>query len=484
VELMKKAENNASSSIHSRRFRIGTYSIIYTIVVIAIIAIINLAINRLPSTYTSLDMTSNSLFNLSEQTKQIVSGLEDEVTVYWMVQTGYEESKVQTLLDRYSDLSDNFKVVTKDPIVYPNFAKQYTDEDLYNNSLIVVCGDRVKYVSYYEIFVYDYTNYYTDGSYDVSFDGENALTKALDYVTSDNLPKLYQLKGHGEAAMSAGFESSIRRENIQIEDLTLLSTGKVPDDAGCVLIFSPTSDITENEKDMILEYLKAGGDLMLITSFDEKDYPNLDAVMEYYGAERVNGIIMEGDKSHYASGYNYYLLPDMESHEISDPLIDNNYIVFVPAAHGIKVLEGVRDTLVTESILNTSESAYVKTDLENISTIEKEEGDPEGPFSVCVAASEPVGEETTHVVWFSSAAFFDDSANEMVSGGNQDLAINAVGWICERKNTISIHSKALSSEQMTVPTGKVTQLSLLLVGAIPLIFIIAGIAVVVRRRRR
>lgn len=480
---MNKVDNNASS-IHSRRFRIGSYSILYTLVVIAIIVVINLAINRLPSNYTSLDMTSNNLFNLSEQTKQIVTGLDDEVTVYWIVQTGYEETKVQTLLNRYSDMSDNFKVISKDPIVYPNFAKQYTDEELYNNSLILVCGDRVKYVSFYEIFVYDYSTYSYDGSYTVNFDGENALTKALDYVTSDTLPKLYQLAGHGESEVSAGLKALIIKENIEIEDLTLLSAGKVPDDAGCLLIFSPSSDINDDEKEIILEYLKGGGDLLLVTSFDEKEYPNLDAVMEYYGAERVNGLIMEGDNTHYASGYNYYLLPDIESHDISDPLLSNNYIVFFPAAHGIKVLDQTRDTLTVESILNTTESAYVKTDLENISTIEKEDGDPEGPFSVCVAISEEVQEETTHVVWFSSAAFFEDSASQMVSGGNHDLAINAIGWICERENTISIHSKSLSSDLMTVPTAKVTQLSLLLVGAIPLIFIIAGVAVVVRRKRR
>ena len=72
---------------------------------------------------------------------------------------------------------------------------------LTNNSLIVVCGERSTYVSYNDIYEYDLTDYYTTGEYDVNFAGESALTSAIDYVTSEDLPKVYALTGHGEGEL-------------------------------------------------------------------------------------------------------------------------------------------------------------------------------------------------------------------------------------------------------------------------------------------
>lgn len=120
------------------------YSIAAAAFVIAIAVAANLVVNALPTSWTSIDLTGNALYSLSTQTQQLVADLpeEDEVTVYWLVQDGYEDGTIDQLLSRYEDLSDQLKVVKKDPVVYPTFAQQYTDSSIYNNSLIVVCGDR------------------------------------------------------------------------------------------------------------------------------------------------------------------------------------------------------------------------------------------------------------------------------------------------------------------------------------------------------
>jgi hypothetical protein len=49
----------------------------------------------------------------------------------------------------------------------------------------------------------------------------------------------------------------------------------------------------------------------------------------------VDGIVIEGSKDHCAYGYPQYLLPTIASHEITDPLLKNNYSVLMPIAQGI-----------------------------------------------------------------------------------------------------------------------------------------------------
>ena len=101
------------------------------------------------------------------------------------------------LMERYASLNKNVKIVTIDPAVYPTFTDKYTTDDTYNNSVVVECGDRSKYISYNDIYVTDYSNYYTDGTTTTTFNGESCLSGAIDYVTSETLPTIYTLTGHG-----------------------------------------------------------------------------------------------------------------------------------------------------------------------------------------------------------------------------------------------------------------------------------------------
>ena len=81
--------------------RIGSYSVVITVVVIVMAILVNLIVNRLPTTYTQFDVSSAGLYTLSEQTESMVSGLDQDITIYWIVQTGNENNSIQRLLDRY-----------------------------------------------------------------------------------------------------------------------------------------------------------------------------------------------------------------------------------------------------------------------------------------------------------------------------------------------------------------------------------------------
>ena len=204
--------------------------------------------------------------------------LDTGVEIYWVVQSGGEDDTLGTLLDRYDGLSDQLTVTKVDPDVSPTFVQQYVgDGTLTNNSLIVVCGERSTYVSYNDIYEYDLTNYYTTGEYDVNFAGESALTSAIDYVTSEDLPKVYALTGHGEGELSAAFQNAVEKENIDLAELSLLTEEGVPEDADCVLIYAPQTDISQDELEMLQKYLQAGGGLFLITDpiLDGSTRPNL-----------------------------------------------------------------------------------------------------------------------------------------------------------------------------------------------------------------
>ena len=75
-------KNDGISSLKTRSFRIGGYSVAATAIVLAIVITANVFIQALPARITQFDTTSNQLFTISQQTEQIVGGLEEEVRIY------------------------------------------------------------------------------------------------------------------------------------------------------------------------------------------------------------------------------------------------------------------------------------------------------------------------------------------------------------------------------------------------------------------
>lgn len=356
-----------------------------------------------------------------------------------------------------------------------------------DNSLIVESALRNTYVSYYDIYEYDYSSYYYTGSYEVSFAGESSLTSAIYYVTNEDLPTMYALTGHGESDLSTTFSAAVEKENVTVSELSLLTQEYVPDDCDCLMILMPQSDLTAEELPKIQEYLKNGGNMLLITDPQEEagSRPNLDALMADYGVSEEEGIVVEGSDSYYAFQTPYYLLPDLKSHTITSPLMSDGYYVLMPIAHGLTIAEDLADNLDVTSLLETSDDAFSKLAGYSLSTYEQEEGDIGGPFSLGVAITDTIDDGLeSNIVWFSSGGLVDDSTSERVAGGNQDLFLNAVNWLCGQENSISIHAKSLSYEYLTMDSGTSSGLTLLMVVLIPVACLVVGIVIVYRRKHK
>lgn len=481
---MKKAERGFIASLKSRSFRVGGYSVAATVIVLAIAVAANLFINALPTSYTKLDNTSTQLFTISQQTEQLLAGLEDDIDIYWIVQSGQEDTTLETLLQRYSSLSSRIKLSKRDPDIYPTFAQQYTSGTIYNNSLVIQCGERYRYVDYSGLYEYDYSSYSSSG-YNVSFNGESAVTSAIDYVTRDDMPKLYTLTGHGETELSSNFTAAVESGNFELETLSLLTAGAVPEDADALLICAPQSDLSQEETELIQAYLQAGGNMILISDPPQGEtLENLEALMASYGVSAAEGIVIEGDQNRYAYGSPHYLLPNIASHDITSPLVSGGYYVLLPIAQGLTVSDELPDGVSVSKLLTTSNSAFSKLAGYSMTNFEKEDGDIDGPFSLAVAITASTGETEAKIVWVSSAALIDDASNTRVAGGNQDMFVNCISWMCGQEDSISIRDKTLSVEYLTISSSSASMLSFIVIAVIPIGVLSAGIYVWIRRKRR
>ena len=109
-------------------FRGGSYSMILTGVVLAILVVVNIFVSALPASLTKYDISSTKLYSITSNTKAVVNAQEQDITVYRVVQSGKEDDVIENLLSKYDSLSEHIEIVKKNPDVFPTFAEQYTDE--------------------------------------------------------------------------------------------------------------------------------------------------------------------------------------------------------------------------------------------------------------------------------------------------------------------------------------------------------------------
>lgn len=471
-----KLPNMKRDSVRSRiAAKGGSYSLAVTAIVLAILIAVNILASVFPTSATKYDITSTNLNSVTSSTKVVVNALEKDVTIYWVVQADEEDEVIENLLGKYESLSSHITVTKKNPDVFPTFTSQYTSEDVPNNSLIVECGDKIRYISYNDIYLADVD--YTTYSYVYSFDGEGAITSAIDYVISDELPKVYTLEGHGEESLPSEFQTQIEKENIELSSFSLLNTDKIPEDADALLIYAPQSDISEEEATLLEDYLTDGGKLLVIAGpTEDGTLTNLYSVLEAYGVEAADGIVVESDREHYAFQQPYILLPDISSSEITDPLLEENYYAIIPIAQGLTITGDSATALLTTSYDSFSKVAGFQLD-----TYEKEEDDIDGPFAVAVSVDTA---SDGQLIWFSSKYFLEESYNAYSSGANLDLAMNALSSLIGAREAVSIRSKNLSYNYLTISESAAAMLKTWMIGVIPGAFVVYGVFTVIERRRR
>ena len=401
------------------RFKAGSYSAFAAAVVIAIAVLANLAVQALPQTATQIDLTAQSLYTLSDQTRRIAASLDTDVNLYLLALRGNEDDTISRLLQSYAELNSHIHVSNVDPTEQPTFLDTYDLDinQLYANSVLVDGGGRSRLVSYSDIYVTDYSMNYSTYQYDTStsFDGENA----------------------------------------------------------------PTSDLSADEAEMLVQYVENGGRLLLLTGYIEQGkMENLLTVTKAMGLTVGQGLIMEGDGQMHLNRYPHYLLPTLESHTITSPFTSGRYYILVPMAQPLEETED--SSAAVTWLLTTSESAYTKAAGMNAATVEKEDGDEEGQFHV--AAASELGEG--RLVWIASSEFLDDNVNAMVSGANGNLLMNAVDWMAGQEETISIRSKSLDEDGLTVTGAENSLWSAVMIGILPAALIALGIVICIRRKRR
>ncbi|HJC34526.1 MAG TPA: GldG family protein [Candidatus Mediterraneibacter faecipullorum] len=453
----------------------GAYSVGLTVLVIAVVIVFNLVVGQIPEAYRNLDVSSTKIYDISDTTTELLDSLDNEVDMKVLAVKDDTDERITTFLSRYASLSDKINVEWIDPVLHPS---ALTDYDTTENTIVISCEDTGKTttVSFNDILVMDQYSYYYYGTTSYTeFDGEGQLTGAVNYVTNEADHTIYQTTGHGESTLSTTITDLMEKNSYTLSEVNLLMSTSIPEDCDLLLMYAPTTDLSEDEAQMLRDYLAGGGKVMILFGdTSSADLPSLAGVLSEYGIEAADGYIADPTRCY--QGNYYYIFPELS---VSGDMADNIFseMVLLTNAHGMNLTDPERDTISTTSFMASSDQAYAVT----------EETQQQGSYTLGAVATETIesaDEESTEsrLTVISAGSLIDQSITDTFPQlENTQIFMNAVTANFEGVQNLSIEAKSLGTEYNTMQhTGL---LSFLVIFGIPAVILIGGFVVWFRRRR-
>ncbi len=456
----------------SRRLQFGANALIYSLVVLAILVVIQLIAYRHTKRF---DLTENKIHSLSAQSVKVLKNLKKDVTIKAFMREGKDKEKVAELLDLYAYHSKKIHTEIIDPDRHPGVAKQYNVKNY--GTLVFLCGDRKEKILQHT---------------------EEAITNAIVKVTQKHRKKIYFLTGHGEKGLKdtgkdgySQVKKALQDKNYEVKPLLLTRNTGVPKDCDVLVIAGPQVELLKHELTSIQDYLKRGGHLLVM--LNPYTAVGLVNMLKNYGF--IVGDNMIVDKLSRVLGGSY-LMPVVIKYG-SHPITRNfNMMTFYPTARSVQVMKGkTAETNFSLTVLaETGKASWAETDRKMLEAgkAQFDKGkDLPGPVplaAVCTVTPEGMAQLTgklrekkrPRIVVVGDPDFVTNSYFAL--SGNGIFFTNIVNWLAEEGVLIAIPPKNTESQPLTLTRHQGLFSFWVNVVAIPLIIIIIGFVVYIRRR--
>jgi ABC-2 type transport system permease protein len=452
---------------------------VISVVVIAVFA--TMIANRIPWIF---DMTAGKVFTLSSQSEQILEALSEPVEIIVVYPTGGADPMISSLLREYEKFSSYLRVeyvdIEKDPtrLSVQNLGVSAVG----NGTIIVRTANQIKLLTA--------SNMFRQTQSGTAFLGERELTGAIRYVTADHMPVVYFLEGHEEAATSgqlAQARAALELEVYNVQSLSLLKAGKVPDDAALLIIASPKRDLSESEAGMLEDYLRKGGKALFLIdalSTNTAMLGRFNEITRQFGIDISNNVVIEEDPSAYISNNKLNLIPGYAYHDITRALAENKRYVTLPVVMGLRTVDFNPEEVKLELLLASTNKSFMRTDMQ-VSLTEKSDTDISGPIPlgyVSTRIGRGWGGGDARIIIIGNSTFVYDANIEAYA--NRDFFLNCISWLTGGRNEYTISPRIIGGDRLIVRGNDFIRLIIITLVVLPAIPFIGAVVLWYLRRNQ
>jgi ABC-type uncharacterized transport system involved in gliding motility auxiliary subunit len=443
-------------SAGKRSTKLGANTTVMTVAVVAIIGFGNFLGYR---HHKRIDLTTEKLYSLSDQTRKVVTDLKKDVKV--MLFDKDDAQGIGDQMKEYRNLSSHFSFERIDPQKNMEAAKQYKVTQL--GDVVVASGDR------------------NERPKDTT---EQSIINAIIKVTRDQLKKICFVEGHGEKKLSSTGEGDgygvvdkmLKNENYETKSINLVSSNDVPSDCDVLVLAGPKQSLFPQEASAIGKYLENGGKAMLL--IDPDTDPKLEDVLHAWGIQLGNNTVVDvsGVGRFFQLGPGAPLARSYGTHAITKDF--EGTMTFFPMSRSVEATSGSGVT--TTDLMKTSEDSWAETEISAGKVAFDEGKDKKGPITLGVAASKTEGDKEARLVVIGDSDF---AANQFAGvQRNGDLFMNSINWLAQDEDLISIRPKNPADRRVSMTEADQNQLFWITLVFMPLATIGSGVYIWWKRR--
>lgn len=428
------------------------------------------------------DLTDTQVYSIGEITKGVLEDLSKDITIYTLYQSGNEDRTVSEILRRYEEESSHIEVVNIDPLESPFFTQQYETDDgkIEDSSLIVTetNGEEFRVISARELYEWQLDE---EQLYATGMVAEQRITAALSSIEGGRQTRAYFVTGHGEMDVNEEYylADTLESDGYRVDTYHLIynETKLMPED--CLLFLSPLTDLTDEEYQVMQTFVESGGRAVYLINPLAGDLPNFNKLFARCGLKLEDDLVVEPDSENYLNSQ-IMIRPQMdEAHPALASVTESGVGLVLPRCRGILYTE--QEGVKKEPFLYSSDKSYGKVN-PYTETLEKEEGDTDGPF--ILGASSVTEKAGDRMILLGNSDFISTIDNAKFEG-NIALFMDSVAWVSEKPESVVIKPKSLVSAPLKIQnTATGYRLMFLVIVAMPAVLLIYGTFVWRRRLRQ
>jgi len=458
--------------ITGRQVRYGSNALAMTLVLLAVLGVGNFLADRYPH---RIDVTADRRLSLAPQTVDVLHGLEGPVRVVVFFTSTQERDRAADLLDQYSFHYSGLEAEYHDLHVEFSKAVEWGVTEDWRPTIFILYQERQEVINVID---------------------EREITSALVRLSREERPMVYFLTGHGEPDLeqTGGTEVGMLRElleaeGFQVAPLNLLVTTTVPSDASVVVVASPQRPVAQEEVDQLSAYVDGGGAAMIMLDPLPPDSDAGSPALDEWLADR------------WSVGFRSDVVVDRYSHvrcaypvcPVIEPNRANaigrgmaNTSVWLIEARSITQITATQQTTDDAAagprfipLLSSSDDSWGETSWDELQY--SAEDDVPGPL--VMAATLEDDESGARLVLLGDSNFCTNMYMQEL--GNADLFVNALDWLTEEEELISIRPQTDVERSVNIPSALAYRaVSVILSAVMPLLVLAVGVAVLVVRRSR
>jgi ABC-type uncharacterized transport system involved in gliding motility auxiliary subunit len=447
-----------------RGARHGSNTAVLIVLALAIAVLANYVAAR---HHARFDLTRAQANTLSPQTTKILRHLRRPVviTAFYSPAAG-DYQQMQDLLREYQYASPRVKAKMIDPELRPGLARQYGVAS-YPATIVEAGGQREQ----------------------LSFGGEQEITRAILKLTRTNKKKIYFVQGHGEHDPDStdpdGYSSA--REALvgltyEVDKLVLLGQAPAPKDCDVLIIAGPRAPFDPREVAAVQRYLERGGKALIMVDPDGQGVP-LAEVLEPWGVKPLPDIVVEPNLNFFGDARAVTVV-DFAYHDITRPFIHGRALIAVFVLVRAFDLEH-KPGLNVQDLIRTSGDSWLESNFKG--TIRRNDRERRGPVTIAATVSGAMGDAAADAARRGAGLVIygdsDFATNAVISNGiNRDLLVNSVSWLAEAGELISIQPKQSEAAPVVLTELQRRTVLILVLIVMPLAPLVVGAVVWWRRR--